>query len=83
MATLRAVRLRFPELFTEHQITPYGLAKRSKGRISLSTAYRLRRIRGKLHAFDAALCDAICDVLGIEPKDLFERGRGRKRHRPN
>jgi transcriptional regulator with XRE-family HTH domain len=66
------MRLRFPELLDEHELTPYFLTKRSNGRISLSTAYRLRREKGRLKSFDADLLQAIVDVLGIEPAELLE-----------
>ncbi len=62
-------------------MTPYRLAKDSGGRISLSTAYRLCRLNGRLESFEAAALDALCDVLQVSPGDLFEReparsGRG-------
>jgi hypothetical protein len=67
------MRLRLPELIEAAELTPYALAKRSGGRISLSTAYRLCRMRGSLESFEARALDALCDVLGVEPGDLFER----------
>ncbi len=67
------MRLRLPELIEAAGLTPYALAKRSGGRISLSTAYRLCRMRGSLESFEARALDALCDVLGVEPGDLFER----------
>lgn len=72
------VRLRFPELLEEHDLTPYSLSKRSGGRISLSTAYRLARIRGHLKLFQADLLEVLCEVLGVEPGELLERDRKRK-----
>jgi len=73
------VRLRFPELLEEHGLTPYSLSKRSGGRISLSTAYRLARIRGGMKLFQADLLETLCDVLGVEPGELLERDKKRGR----
>lgn len=72
------MRLRVPELLKERAITPYELSKRSKGRISMSTAYRLQRNEGHAHTFDAELLEALCDALGVEPGELFERDRRRR-----
>lgn len=73
------MRLRLPELLKEHELTPYGLAKASKGRISLSTAYRLARNDGAVKLFDGELLEAMCDVFGVEPGELLEREPKRKR----
>ena len=73
------VRIRIPELLEKRGITPYALAARSEGRISLSTAYRLNRSRGHGHAFDSALLEALCDVLDVEPGELLEREAKRRR----
>ena len=67
------MRLRFPELFGETGVNPYRLARDSDKRISLSTAYRLKRVGGKLHTYKSDMLDAICDVMGVEPGDLWER----------
>jgi hypothetical protein len=68
-----AVRLRIPELLHEHDLTPYRLSRRSDGRISLSTAYRLVRLRGRVKTFDAELLEVLCEVLGVrDPGKLFE-----------
>jgi hypothetical protein len=68
-----AVRLRIPELLEEHGLTPYHLSKQSGGRISLSTAYRLTRLKGRVKTFDADLLEVLCEVLGIkDPGKLFE-----------
>lgn len=73
------MRLRFPELLEARDLTAYSLSKRSDGRISLSTAYRLVRQRGAVKMFDAGLLEALCDVLDVEPGDLLEReGKRRK-----
>jgi hypothetical protein len=74
------MRLRLPELLAEHKppLTPYGVAKASKGRISLTTIYRLNRNRGRVASFDGELMEALCDVFGVGPAALLEReGRGK------
>jgi transcriptional regulator with XRE-family HTH domain len=67
------MRLRIPELLTAHGVTPYALAKRSGGRVSLSTVYRLVERRGHLQTYSSDLLDTLCDVLGVDPGELFER----------
>lgn len=68
------MRLRLPELLDERDMTAYALAKQSNGRISEATAYRLVRQRGRVATFDAALLDALCDIFGVSPNDVLERG---------
>ena len=75
------MRLRLPELLTEHEVTAYTLAQRSRGRISPSTLYRLVRSRGRVRYLDGDLLDALCDVLGLQPGDLLERESKPKRAR--
>jgi hypothetical protein len=59
-------------------LTAYAIAKRSSGRISISTAYRLVEMEGRLETFGADILEALCDVLAVEPDALFERnGEGR------
>ena len=66
------MRLRVAALLEEHGMTAYELAKRSGGRISLSSAYRLRR--GKFLTISPAVLDALCDVFGLDnPGPIFER----------
>jgi DNA-binding Xre family transcriptional regulator len=65
----------------QHQMTPYRLYKASSGRISLSTAYRLNRLRGRVKTFDAGLLEALCDVFKVGPGTILERARGRNRSR--
>ena len=67
------MRVRIPELLEERNLSAYGLARASGGRISLSAAYRLSRSRGRVQFFDNDLLEALCDVLEVEPGDLFER----------
>lgn len=74
------LRLRLPELLDEREMTPYALAKRSQGRISLSTAYRITRMKGRVQTFDAEALEALCDVLGLQVGELFERD-GKRRGR--
>jgi hypothetical protein len=81
-----AMRLRIPELLTEREpkLSAYKLHKLSGGRISHSTASRLVRLRGRLQCFDSRICEVLCEVLKIEPAELFKRepyGRWRKRKR--
>jgi DNA-binding Xre family transcriptional regulator len=74
-----ALRLRLPELLEERGMTPYAFSKATNGRVSMSTAYRVARMRGRLATFDATLLQAICDVLQVEPGELFEQKRTRRR----
>ena len=67
------LRLRLPELLEERDMTPYALAKASRGRISMSTAYRLARLKGRVETFDRSVLDALCDVLDVGPAELLER----------
>jgi len=73
------LRLRFPELLEERGITPYALSKQSRGRISMTTIYRIVRQRGELQSFDMDLLEATCDVLDIDPGDLFEWTKKQRR----
>jgi DNA-binding Xre family transcriptional regulator len=68
---LTTMRLRLPELLPEG-MTAYRLSVESGGRISLSTAYRLVRLKGRVANFDADMLAALCDVLGVEPGELLE-----------
>ena len=75
------MRLRFPELLDEHGVTPYQLATRSEGRLSMSAVYRYDRERGQVKCFDAAALDALCDVLGVSVEQLLTRDPPPKRRR--
>ena len=66
------MRLRIPELLEKRGMTAYGLHVASEGRISLSTAFRLVRIRGELQSFDRRLLETLCEVLRVAPGSLFE-----------
>ncbi len=72
------MRLRIPELLEKRGLTAYGLHVASEGRISLSTAFRLVRIRGELQSFDRRLLEALCDVLRVAPGTLFEYDAARR-----
>jgi DNA-binding Xre family transcriptional regulator len=72
------MRIRFPELLKSSRKTTYAVHKASGGRISLSTAYRLKKSEGKLKFLDADLLEALCDVFGVEPGELLEREKKRK-----
>jgi hypothetical protein len=41
-------------------MTPYAFSKATNGRVSMSTAYRIVRMRGRLATFDATLLEAMC-----------------------
>lgn len=75
------VRIRLPEVLNEHQLTAYEVAKRSGGRIITSTLYRLVRQGGRVKLFDGDLLEALCDVLNVEPGELLEREKTKKRGR--
>lgn len=67
------MRLRLPELLEERALTPYGLAQASGGRISMSLAYRIVREQGAFKCLTPPILEALCDVLKVEPDELFDR----------
>lgn len=67
------MRLRLPELLRQRGISAYSLSKQSKGRISMSTAYRLKKMNGRVQNFDADMLEALCDVLRVSPAELLQR----------
>jgi DNA-binding Xre family transcriptional regulator len=74
------MRIRFPELLAASGKTTYRVHKESKGRISLSTAYRLKKSGGKVRFLDVDLLEALCDVFEIRDlDDLLERDKKRKK----
>jgi DNA-binding Xre family transcriptional regulator len=75
------MRLRLPELLNERGMSAYALSKQSKGRISMSTAYRMARLSGRVQNFDAELLEALCDVLSVEPGELLERDSAKRRRK--
>lgn len=62
-------------------LTAYALQKESAGRISMSTAYRLVRMKGRLQTFDADMLETLCDVLKVEPGELLERDKKVKKRK--
>ena len=58
-------------------MTAYGLAKASGGRLSMSAAARLARDEWK--CLPRAVLEALCEVLNVEPGELFERAKGKRR----
>lgn len=79
--TIMDMRLRLPELLDERKTTAYQVAKDSGGRILPATLYRLVREEGRVKLFSADLCEALCDVLGITPTELFELETGKPKGR--
>jgi DNA-binding Xre family transcriptional regulator len=73
------MRLRLPELLEERDLTAYEVAKKSGGRISPSTLYRLSRDKGYVESFSSSLLEALCDVLEVEPGELLEREAKRRK----
>jgi DNA-binding Xre family transcriptional regulator len=70
------MRLLAGKAMKEGGVTPYALARDSGGRISKPAAYRIfRGTKGHLSLAELA---ALCDVLDVEPGELFERERGKK-----
>lgn len=67
------MRLRLPELLARRKMTGYQLAKLSEGRISFSTLYRILRADGYSNSYESKFLDAVCDVLEVEPEELFEK----------
>jgi DNA-binding Xre family transcriptional regulator len=62
-------------------MTAYALSVASGGRISMSGAYRLCRLRGEMKMLDTEILEALCDVLAVEPGELLER-EPKRRSRP-
>lgn len=67
------MRLRLPELLEQRGLSGYQLAKRARGRLSLSTVYRLLRNRGRFDRITADHLAAFCDVLDVGPGELLDR----------
>lgn len=70
------LRLRFPELLDERGLTPYALAARSGGRISMSVAHRLAH---GITRFDVSTLEALMDTLGVGVEELFTRDEPKPR----
>ncbi len=74
------IRLRFPELLKEHEVTGYKLVKLSSGRLAMSTVYRWIRCKGKVgRSLDLVALEALCDALDVEPGHVIERTKRRSR----
>jgi DNA-binding Xre family transcriptional regulator len=72
------MRLRVSDLLSARGWTAYELSKRSKGRISMSAAYRLAGDEWK--CLSADVLEGLCDVLELDdPGELFEREKRRGR----
>ncbi len=72
---LMEMRLRLPELLTEHNTTAYAIAQKSDGRIVESTLYRLVRKRGVVRYLDSELLEALYSTLALKKLDeLLEMG---------
>jgi hypothetical protein len=78
----RGVRIRLPELFKDKGVKPYQLAKRSEDRISLSTVYRWKRLKGRVRTFDGEALEAMMEVFKLDSLDeLLESATLKKRER--
>jgi DNA-binding Xre family transcriptional regulator len=73
------VRLRFPELFEELNLTALEMARSTRGQIDQSTFYRWQQLRGRVKRIDCAAIEALCEALGLELTDVIELERRRKR----
>lgn len=72
-----SMRLRLAEILDENAqrdrepATAYQLAKLSAGRLSMSAAARL--VRDEWRCLPREVLETLCDVLGVEPCELFSR----------
>ncbi len=74
MRIVPAVRIRIQELLAERGWTPYALSKATAGRVSLSTAHRLKRLEGRVKTFDAEMLEVLMDTFRLKSLDeLLER----------
>ena len=71
------MRLRVPELLKKRGLTAYSLATRSGGRISMTMAYAYSR-KGAFRCLSPEQLEALCEVLDVEPGELFVRTPARK-----
>jgi DNA-binding Xre family transcriptional regulator len=74
-----SMRLRLPELLANREMTRYAFAKAVEGRISTSTAYRLAA--GNWKSLSSDVMETLCEVLDVEPGELFEREGTRRRRK--
>ena len=66
------MRLRIPELFDERGWTAYEVAKRSPGRLTERSLYRLVERRGQVESVSGKTVDTLCEVLGVTAGELIE-----------
>lgn len=76
-----AIRLRLRELLADKGMSWYALSRDSRGRISLSTAYRIKKGDGRGRFYDAEILDAICETLNVPASALLERVPGKSKRR--
>jgi DNA-binding Xre family transcriptional regulator len=72
-----SVELKVPELMKKQGVSAPDLWRDSAGRIGRRTAYRIAN--GEKDTLYLEEIAALCDLLGVEPGDLFERRQGKKR----
>jgi hypothetical protein len=70
------MHLRASALLAKRRIAPYGLAKAGKGRLSVFAAARLAR--EELKYLPREVLDVLCEVPGVELRELFEGGGQRR-----
>lgn len=72
------MRLRLPELFEQRDppTSAYAVVQAAAGRIHPDALYRLTRAKGRAKQLDLELAQALCDVLGVTPAELFESQPG-------
>jgi hypothetical protein len=73
------MRIRLRELLAKRNLTPYQLSKRSSGRITMPTAYRLYNTDGHFSRLSPGTLAALLEVLEVTPDQLFEVTPPRKR----
>lgn len=74
------MRLRIPELMAEKGwTTAYQLAKASKGQMSATNAYNLVEKRGEVASVSMPMLETLCEIFGVEPGDLLQRDRPKRR----
>lgn len=71
MAYTSSVRLLVPDLLAARGMTAYALSKALGSRVSRSAVYRMAA--GEKVNLGLEEIAGLCDVLGVEPGELFER----------
>jgi DNA-binding Xre family transcriptional regulator len=73
------MRLRVTELMAQRGLaTAYQLSKASKGRISMTKAYRLVESAGRPERIELDTLEALCETFNVGPGELLEREKKRK-----